>query len=421
MMAETNTKRPGSTGVSPTLQDIAEEMRKLMAKAGGKRPDGMNISMTKLLQGMSADELRKLAALAAQPAQPARKPDKRWFDRKICGLNKEARKRLAEVHSQLADRSASQHVDRKWLRYAEAFKKMPFKVPAFFREEVDPKKLYRHLVRFCHENDLPDEIVSSIVPELVHYIHTGRMRPIIFVGERGCGKTTAVRLIIEEALRIPVQIIKAPDASHSHGLTGDSGTFKSADLGYLAKAQLRSNTLVVGYIIDEIDKVTRTGGEAGMDEELLSVTDGSADTIEDKYLESTLPSLPYCPIFMTGNDLKLINPILADRCKVIQYPNATPERIKAIMRKYVGKKLDESTFRMIDFDRDMLNRSIDTLVRYKVTSLRKHQELIEDVLGQAFTKAMNTDDDRVSVTPEMFAEAEQKILGTAGRKCGFAS
>ena len=58
MMAKTNTKRPGSTGVAPTLEGkAAEEMRKLMAKAGGKRPDGMNISMTKLLQGMSADEL----------------------------------------------------------------------------------------------------------------------------------------------------------------------------------------------------------------------------------------------------------------------------------------------------------------------------------------------------------------------------
>ena len=43
------------------------------------------------------------------------------------------------------------------------------------------------------------------------------------------------------------------------------------------------------------------------------------------------------------------------------------------------------------------------------------------MLSQAFIMAMNTDDDRVPATPEMFAEAEQRILGSACRKCGFAS
>lgn len=395
----------------------------MMAETNDTQSSSMNISMSKLLSGLSNKEMRKLMALAAKSGKPSGKPaaEKRWFDLKLCGLNKDALKRLYEVRLELASPMTSSHIDRKWLRYAEAFKKMPFKVPALFRKGIDARQLYRHLVKFCHEHDLPDEIIAAVVPELIHYINTGRMRPVIFVGERGCGKTTAVRLIMQEALHIPVEIIKVPEADRSHGLTGDSGSYKSADLGYLAKAQLRSNSLIVGYVIDEIDKVPLDKTSSTIDDELLSVTDDSVDSIEDKYLESTLPSLPYCPIFMTGNDLKQINPILADRCKVIQYPSATPERIKAIMRKYVDKKLHEGTYRMIDLDHDMLCRSIDTLVRFKVTSLRKHQEMIEDVLNQAFTKAMTTDDDRVSVTPEMFAEAEQKILGTASRKCGFAA
>ena len=375
-----------------------------------------------LLRSLSAKELRQLLSMAeAQAKKSPAKADTapRWFDQKICGQTKDGRKRLIEMKKLLANPITAPQADTQWIRYAEAFKAMPFKVPAFYRKAIDARKLFNRLQRFCQKHDLPDEIISSVLPELIQYIRTGRMRPIIFVGERGSGKTTAVRLITQEALGIPVEIIKAPDVHRGHGLTGDSGIYKSSDLGYFARAQIRNNSRIVGYLIDEIDKACRGISGSSIDEELLSVTDESVDSIEDKYLASTIVSLPYCPIFMTGNDLSQINPILADRCKVIRYPNATPERIKAIMHKFVDKKLAEDTFNMIDFNLDMLNSSIDTLVKHNVSSLRKHQQLIELVLDDAFTAAMTSGADRIAVTAAMFAGAEEKIIGVSSRKVGF--
>ena len=66
---------------------------------------------------------------------------------------------------------------------------MRLEVPTFFSNTIDPKAMYKHLVDFCKANDIPEEIVARVVPALITYIETGHMRPIIFVGEKGCGKT----------------------------------------------------------------------------------------------------------------------------------------------------------------------------------------------------------------------------------------
>jgi hypothetical protein len=76
---------------------------------------------------------------------------------------------------------------------------------------------------------------------------------------------------------------------------------------------------------------------------------------------------------------------------------------------------------MIRFDYDLLDAHIDKLSQYGITSLRKHQQMIEAVLDCALNKALVQEDsnDPVSVTEAMFADAEQSILGTVKRRTGF--
>ena len=125
-------------------------------------------------------------------------------------------------------------------------------------------------------------------------------------------------------------------------------------------------------------------------------------------------------MFFTANDLQKINPILADRCMVIPFPEASASRIKSIGKKYAEKKLASDLYSMIDFNYELLFKSIDYLVGRNITSLRKHQQMIETVLENALDMALVQEDNTpVPVTENMFADAEQAILGTAKRKAGF--
>ena len=380
----------------------------------------------KFVLGLSDKEIMTLLGMAekkkrsAKTAADASGFGKVWHEKMISGLDKNGEKHLDELKNQLRNLGSSHHVDRKQVRYLDQLKKMRLEVPPFFRDTIDSKAMYKHLVGFCKANDIPEEIVARVVPALISYIETGHMRPIIFVGEKGCGKTTAVKLLVEEALKLPTEVIKVPQTDGSHGMTGDCGTYQSADVGCIAKARLRANSLIVAYIFDEIDKVSHDRNRASVDDELLSITDESCVDVADNYLETTLVGLEHCPMFFTANDLQKVSPILADRCTVIKFPNANASRIKSISRKYADKQLASNLYSMIRFNYELMDTHIDKLVQHNVTSLRKHQQLIESVLGNALNIALVQETEEVvNVTEDMFVEAEQAVLGTVKRRTGF--
>lgn len=380
----------------------------------------------KFVLGLSDKEIMTLLGMAekkkksAKTAADASGSGKAWHEKMISGLDKNGEKQLDELKNQLRNPGSSHHVDRKQVRYLDQLKKMRLEVPPFFRDTIDPKAMYKHLVGFCKANDIPEEIVARVVPALISYIETGHMRPIIFVGEKGCGKTTAVKLLVEEALKLPTEVIKVPQTDGSHGMTGDCGTYQSADVGCIAKARLRANSLIVAYVFDEIDKVSHDRNRASVDDELLSITDESCVDVADNYLETTLVGLEHCPMFFTANDLQKVSPILADRCTVIKFPNANASRIKSISRKYADKQLASNLYSMIRFNYELMETHIDKLVQHNVTSLRKHQQLIESVLGNALNIALVQETEEVvNVTEDMFVDAEQAILGTVKRRTGF--
>lgn len=380
----------------------------------------------KFVLGLSDKEIMTLLGMAekkkrsAKTAADASGFGKVWHEKMISGLDKNGEKHLDELKNQLRNLGSSHHVDRKQVRYLDQLKKMRLEVPPFFRDTIDSKAMYKHLVGFCKANDIPEEIVARVVPALISYIETGHMRPIIFVGEKGCGKTTAVKLLVEEALKLPTEVIKVPQTDGSHGMTGDCGTYQSADVGCIAKARLRANSLIVAYIFDEIDKVSHDCNRASVDDELLSITDESCVDVADNYLETTLVGLEHCPMFFTANDLQKVSPILADRCTVIKFPNANASRIKSISRKYADKQLASNLYSMIRFNYELMETHIDKLVQHNVTSLRKHQQLIESVLGNALNIALVQETEEVvNVTEDMFVEAEQAVLGTVKRRTGF--
>lgn len=350
------------------------------------------------------------------PALPD-SPAPHWYDQPIAGLDKACLARLREDKKRLRN---GRNVDAKWIRYAETFRHLTFQVPAVFRAAEKPQQMYRRLTAFCQDNDIPGEVVEVLLPSLLEYIKTGRFRPVLICGEQGCGKTTAFQLLIKQALGLPVAVIKVPEEDAGHGLTGTCGSYTSADMGAIGRAMLRENSPVVGLLFDEIDKAAHSPHHASIDDELLSITDGSVDSVADKYLESVLHGLQYCPIFMTCNDLKRVSPILADRCSVIHFPRADPGRLHSIIQKYARKELNKELYQTIDLDPALLDQGIDQLIAQDVHSLRKHQQLVEITLKRAFHQAMcQPEDQRVAVTREMLHSAAEEITGISSRRIGF--
>ncbi len=343
-----------------------------------------------------------------------------WFEDEICGLSNDAQAALSEAEEKLKFFKDSNTVEKKWLRYARKFGSMKLKKPEQFEQESDPKMLYQKLRLFCLKNDFPVEIISQVVPFLVGYMETGRIRPIILIGDKGSGKTTCARCLMEFALSLPVEIIKVPESANGHGLTGDCQTYKSADLGSIAKAQYKNESLILGLVIDEIDKVPNSTSQATIDDELLSITDESVFTVEDKYLESRLVGLPYCPIMMTGNELSHVNPVLADRCTIIQYPNPTPDRMKSIMKKYAEQRLKETVYSSVSLDVSLMFDCIDRLLTMGISSIRQHQQVLESVLNKAFVLSAETESTKkTAVTRSMFDGAAREIMGNSQRHVGF--
>ena len=380
----------------------------------------------KLLLSLSDEQLMEFlgASSTSNPVKSTKKTSKqntpiRWFDQDIRALDKDGLLHLEELESEKR-RNITRHFEEKQLRYLRTLKDMRLEVPDSFRSITDPKKLYVDLKGFCEENDIPTEIIDRIVPALLEYISTGRLRPVIFVGEKGCGKTTAVKKLVSKALQIPTEVIKIPQTDGSHGITGDCATYQSADCGCMARAILKHNSMIVAYVFDEIDKVPhRFSNQSSVDDELLSITDESNDSIYDDYLEVNI-NLQYSAMFFTGNKLEDINPILADRCTIIKFPTASADRLKSIARKYVKSKLNSTLFDHIKFDYSLMDNAIDRLVGSNVTSIRKHQQMIEIVLDKCLNIYFNNpNDELVNTTEEMFNDAINAVSETEKRRIGF--
>ena len=376
------------------------------------------------LKTLSPEEIDSLYDQICHKIKLRDKPKKKfWFDRNITGLDADGKHLLNAMEKRLKDGTfGPSRIDMKQIGYLRKLDNMKIQVPSFYREVTEPKALYHRLASFCQAHDIPEMIIGHIVPSLISYIETGRMRPLILVGEMGCGKTTALKLLVEEALQIPACVVKVPQVDSSHGMTGHCGSFANADVGILSKVRLRNNRLINAYIFDEIDKAVRSGVHACVEDELLSVTDESINAISDNYLDVNIVALEHCPMFFTANNLKNINPILVDRCSVVEFPNADTARIRSICSKYVKNKMSGSCYELIEFDYGLMDKYIDILVESDVTSLRKHQQLIEKVLESALDKAFKSPGmGKTSVTEDMFIESKDAILGITKRKIGFAS
>jgi len=335
-----------------------------------------------------------------------------WFLQPMCGLPKQAESRLASPPN------------KQWLQYAMQFKKMPLRIPSSFFARTTVRTLYNKLIDFCRTQCLPDDIALELIPTIINWMKssTGYFRPLVFIGEQGCGKSTACKLICKQILGIDYYEISAPICDTSHGLFGETATFSHGDIGNFAAGMLHHNNLVVGFIVDEIDKAPLPESRSPLSHELLSACDDSNTDVQDNFLGFPLPTLKYCPIIMTANDESKINPYLLDRCTVLRFPNASLDRLEQILTKYTKAQTQTEIYNMVEVDYSLLRKTSERLLDNNIFSIRRHQQCIETALGYCLSEAMRNDIERIELTDEILQRAERKIInGKDRRKVGFGS
>ncbi len=188
---------------------------------------------------------------------------------------------------------------------------------------------------FPYATSLVDQLLTGLAGR--SYLH---MRPTIFLGPPGCGKSRFARRLAEE-LGAPYEMIPCGGMSDS-GLGGAARRWSTGEPSLPMLAVRRHECAGPVIILDEIEKVG-TGRNNGNPHDVLlgMLEQETASRWHDPYIQASC-DLSHLTWLMTANEVSTISPILRDRCRVLRFPEPGPEHlphlaIRIMERVYVER------------------------------------------------------------------------------------
>ncbi|MEO3432382.1 AAA family ATPase [Inquilinus sp. CAU 1745] len=240
-------------------------------------------------------------------------------------------------------------------------------------------------VRLYEEFPYATDIVQTILTELSSRSHVF-LRPTIFVGPPGCGKTRFAAELFK-ALGVPQEIYSCGGVSDS-SIAGTARRWSSGEPSIPVTLIQRFKCASPGIILDEIEKVGTSKHNGSALDALLGLLERqSAEVWRDPYIESAV-DLSHVIWLATANSLEGLSAPLRDRCRLIMFPEPGVEHLPALAaRLLIGVVRDRS----LD-DRWALPLTGEELCALRRSwpggSIRRLQRLVEGVLD--FRERMRT-------------------------------
>ena len=303
--------------------------------------------------------------------------------------------------------------DIKWRRYVKQLQKLTIAPPKTF--EVDDRVLYRQMQADCDRLNLSPTFAEQIVPSMVSFFNTGQMKPLIFDGPPGCGKTTEATCAAR-ALGRPLARINAPQAELGHGFAGEARSYKDANIGTFGSRILKNNDFYSVFFVDEPDKTAAdTYNRASQQDTLLTVIEDRS--IHDNFLDFDLP-IPG-PIIFAVNDLSKLSRPFRDRCDVIHFEAPSLERLLRIVKGYTEECMQIYIGKIL-LDESCVENACEALYDAGVDSIRQHRKLVEKSLRSVYTRYLESDEAVISATEKDFLTTVDTLTGKQRtRKIGF--
>jgi len=198
-------------------------------------------------------------------------------------------------------------------RVAKEFAKFRCPLPLSCMPELTAVRS-RLTAEFPHALAIVDDVLEGLSGR-----PTVHLRPTIFLGAPGSGKTQFARRLAEE-LGTPYELISCGGLSDS-AIGGTARRWSSGEPSLAVMVVQRSECAGPAVILDEIEKIGTSRRNGNVHDVLIGLFEPETSSRwHDPYLQAHC-DLSHVSWLMTANSLEPIPAALWDRCRVLRFPD----------------------------------------------------------------------------------------------------
>ena len=282
------------------------------------------------------------------------------------------------------------------------------------------KEVFNYVYEKLLNSNVSNTIALLLSPYLTNYIISGEMKkPLMFVGNPGCGKTELAK-IIAKILGRPLYRTCPTQTDRNHGLRGEGSSFQSPDMGEILRADYETGYDNSVILFDEVSTGVKSDRQVNFEDEFLTILDDESMAVTDNYL-SIRKSLKGSLLIFTDNDLDGISVRFQDRCVVCRISDVELDRMTRIIEEYIGAEIDKLTV-SVEYSKDELIDHVNKLYHHNFHSIRRIKDMVDLAINSARTRYNLSDAISVTVTHGDFEEATTRVIANGSketRKMGF--